>query len=77
MEIVIHNLTKIIAYIDDLLVYTKDHKKHLEILEQLAKVLLWSSGDQLLGVPANIPRNYSGHQQVQGCGQRQASQQRS
>jgi hypothetical protein len=35
MEIVIHNLTNILAYINDLLVHTKDHNKHLEILEQL------------------------------------------
>jgi hypothetical protein len=35
IEIVIHNLTNILAYIDDLLVHTKDHNKHLEILEQL------------------------------------------
>jgi hypothetical protein len=35
MEIVIHNLTNILAYIDDLLVHTKDNNKHLEILEQL------------------------------------------
>ena len=35
MEMVIHNLTNILAYIDNLLVHTKDHNKHLEILEQL------------------------------------------
>ncbi len=35
MEIVINNLTNILAYINDLLVHTKDHNKHLEILEQL------------------------------------------
>jgi hypothetical protein len=35
MEIVIHNLSNILAYIDDLLVHTKDHGKHLEILDEL------------------------------------------
>ncbi len=35
MEIFIHNLTNILAYINNLLVHTKDHNKHLEILEQL------------------------------------------
>jgi hypothetical protein len=38
MEIVIHNLTNILAYIDDLLVHTKDHNKHLEILDQFLSV---------------------------------------
>jgi hypothetical protein len=35
MEIIIHNLSNILAYIDDLLVHTKDHGKHLEILDEL------------------------------------------
>jgi hypothetical protein len=35
MEIVIHNLSNILAYIEDLLVHTKDHCKHLEILDEL------------------------------------------
>jgi hypothetical protein len=35
MEIVIHNLSNILAYIDGLLVQTKDHGKHLEILDEL------------------------------------------
>jgi hypothetical protein len=33
MEIVIHNLSNILAYIDNLLVHTKDHGKHLEVLD--------------------------------------------
>ena len=35
MEMVIHNLSNILAYIDDILVHTKDHGKHLEILDEL------------------------------------------
>jgi len=31
MEIVIYNLSNLLAYIDDLLVHTKDHNKHVEI----------------------------------------------
>ncbi len=31
----IHNLSNILAYIDGLLVQTKDHGKHLEILDEL------------------------------------------
>jgi hypothetical protein len=32
MEIVIHNLTNILAYIDNLWVHTKDQNKHQDIL---------------------------------------------
>jgi hypothetical protein len=92
MEIVLHNLTNILAYIDDLLVHTKDHNKHLEILEQLfirlrkhglkfknqpAKIILRSSGGQLPGVQANTPGNHAGHRQAQSLGRRQASQRHS
>jgi hypothetical protein len=35
LEIVIHQLTNILAHIDDLLVHTKDHKHQLKILNQL------------------------------------------
>jgi hypothetical protein len=35
MEIVIHNLSNILAYIDNLLVHTKDHGKHLKVLDEL------------------------------------------
>jgi hypothetical protein len=35
MEIVIHNLSNSLTYIDDLLVHTKDHGKHMEILDDL------------------------------------------
>jgi hypothetical protein len=35
MEIAIQNLSSILAYIDDLLVHTKGHSKHLEILDDL------------------------------------------
>jgi len=35
MEILIHILSNILAYIDDLLVHTKDYGKHLEILDEL------------------------------------------
>jgi hypothetical protein len=37
MEIVIHNLKNVIAYIDGLLVHTKDHNQHLEILDELSQ----------------------------------------
>jgi hypothetical protein len=35
LEIIIHQLTNILAHIDDLLVHTKDHKQQLKILNQL------------------------------------------
>jgi len=35
MEIVFHNLSNILAYIDDLSVHTKDHGKHLGILDDI------------------------------------------
>ena len=35
MELVIHNLKNVIAYIDDLLIHTKNHEDHLERLDQL------------------------------------------
>ncbi len=35
MEIVIYNLSNSLTYIDDLLVNTKDHGKHIEILDDL------------------------------------------
>jgi hypothetical protein len=64
-----------LAYIDDLLLHTKDHKKFLEILfgatlhliektwieDQPAKILLRSSGGQLFGVQADAPRDHTGH----------------
>ena len=52
MEIVIHNLTNILAYIDDLLVHTKDHNKHLEILEQLFIRL------RKHGLKINVPKSF-------------------
>ncbi len=33
MEIVIHQLKKVLAHIDDLLVHTKDHEQQLKILD--------------------------------------------
>jgi hypothetical protein len=38
MEIVIHNRTNIRAYIDDLLVQTKDHNKHLKFWSNFLSV---------------------------------------
>jgi hypothetical protein len=49
MEIVVHNLSNIFADIDDLLVHTKDHGKHLEILDELFTRL------RKLGLKINLP----------------------
>jgi hypothetical protein len=62
MEIVIHNLTNILAYIDDLLVHTKDHHKHLEILEQLFIRL------QKHGLNINLPKSFFGAVEVSYLG---------
>ena len=62
MEIVIHNLTNILAYIDDLLVHTKDHNKHLEILEQLFIRL------RKHGLKINLPKSFFGAVEVSYLG---------
>jgi hypothetical protein len=54
MEIVIHDLINILAYIDFMLVHTKDHIKHLEILEQL---FIWLIKHK---VKINLPKSYFG-----------------
>ena len=75
MEIFIHNLTNILAYIKDLLVHTKDHNKHLEIWNNSSfgwEDMDWRSTcqnpSQEQWVPANPPRNHTWHGQAQGRG---------
>jgi hypothetical protein len=58
MEIFIHNLTKILAYIDDLLVHTKDYNKHLKIWEQLFICL------RKHGLKINLPKSFFGAVEV-------------
>ncbi len=62
MEIVIHNLTNILAYIDDLLVHTKDHNKHLVILKQLFICL------RKRGLKINLPKSFFGAVEVSYLG---------
>ncbi len=54
MEIVIHNLTNFLAYINNLLVHNKDPNKHLEILEQL---FIWLRKH---GFKINFPKCFFG-----------------
>ena len=58
MEIVIHNLSNILAYIDDLLVHTKDHGKHLEVLDELFTRL------RKHGLKINLPKSFFGATEV-------------
>jgi len=62
MEIVIHNLSNILAYIDDLLVHTKDHNKHLEILDELFTRL------RKHGLKINLPKSFFGAEEVSYLG---------
>ncbi|MGV0994312.1 MAG: reverse transcriptase domain-containing protein, partial [Mycobacterium sp.] len=62
MEIVIKNLTNVLAYIDDLLVHTKDHEKHLEILDKLFTRLRQS------GLKINLPKSFFGCEEVSYLG---------
>ena len=62
MEIVIHNLSNILAYIDDLLVHTKDHGKHLEILDELFTRL------RKHGLKINLPKSFFGATEVSYLG---------
>ena len=62
MEIVIHNLKNILAYIDDLLVHTKNHEQHLEILEELFIRL------RKHGLKINLPKSFFGATEVSYLG---------
>ncbi len=62
MEIVIHNLSNILAYIDDLLVHTKDHGKHLEVLDELFTRL------RKHGLKINLPKSFFGAREVSYLG---------
>ena len=62
MEIVIHNLKNVLAYIDDLLLHTKDHKQHLEILKQLFARL------RKHGLKINLPKSFFGATDVSYLG---------
>jgi hypothetical protein len=62
MEIVIHNLSNILAYIDNLLVHTKDHGKHLEILDELFTRL------RKHGLKINLPKSFFGATEVSYLG---------
>ncbi len=54
IDIVIHNLSNILAYIYDLLVHTKDHGKHLEVLDELFARL------RKHGLKINLPKSFFG-----------------
>jgi hypothetical protein len=62
MAIVIHNLSNILAYIEDLLVHTKDHGKHLEILDELFTRL------RKHGLKINLPKPFFGTTEVRYLG---------
>ena len=40
IETVVHGIPQVLAYIDDLLIHSNNHKKHLEILDQLLQRLV-------------------------------------
>jgi hypothetical protein len=52
IEIVIYNLSNVLAYIDVLLVHTKDHNKYLEILDKLFTRL------RKHGLKINLPKSF-------------------
>ena len=62
MEIVIYNLKNVLAYIDDLLLHTKTHDQHLEILEQLFDRL------RQHGLKINLPKCFFGAVEVSYLG---------
>jgi hypothetical protein len=62
MEIVIHNLSNILTYIDNLLVHTKDHGKHLEILDELFTRL------RKHGLKIKLPKYFFGATEVSYLG---------
>jgi hypothetical protein len=62
MEIVIHNLSNILTYIDNLLVHTKDHGKHLEILDELF------TGYRKHGLKINLSKSFFGATEVSYLG---------
>ena len=62
MEIVILNLKNVLAYIDDLLVHTKDHNTHLQILEELFIRL------RKHGLKINLPKSFFGAVEVSYLG---------
>ena len=70
----IHNLSNILAYIDNLLVHTKDHGKHLEILDELMTRLRQNGLKQLLGIQAHPGQHQARIGQAQGIGHRQPAQ---
>ena len=62
MEIVIHNLKNVIAYIDDLLVHTKTHEEQLDSLDQLFVRLNKN------GLKINLKKSFFGCNQVSYLG---------
>ena len=62
MEIVIHNLKNIIAYIDDLLVHTKSHEEQLDSLDQLFTRL------RQHGLKLNLKKSFFGCEEVSYLG---------
>lgn len=62
MEIVIHNLKNIIAYIDDLLVHTKTHEEQLDSLDQLFTRLNKN------GLKINLKKSFFGCEEVSYLG---------
>jgi hypothetical protein len=62
MEIIIHNLSNILAYIEDLLALTKDHGTHLEILDELFPRL------RKHALKINLPKSFFGATDVSYLG---------
>jgi hypothetical protein len=62
MEIVIPNLSNTLANTDDLLVHIKDHRKHLEILDELFTRL------RKHRLKINLPKSYFGTAKVSYLG---------
>jgi hypothetical protein len=58
MEIVIHNLSNILAYIANLLVHNKNHGQHLEILDELFTRL------RKHGMKINLPKSFFGATEI-------------
>jgi hypothetical protein len=80
METVVHGLTNVIVYIDNLLVHSATHPEQITALDnifamtgptshqdKLAKMLLWQQGSFIPWVLADRTRYFARHRQTQGC----------
>ena len=66
IEIVIYNLKNVLAYIDDLLLYTKTREQNLETLEILFERLRLRL--RQLGLKTNLPKSFFGSVKVSYLG---------